>query len=600
MLNRLRLLKNHFGSCLLLTVATTSVAEAQMFHTGVDLFDRSTRRESRYYSHPINSVTRPDRSLQLLEVGTLSFEDAVRASLRSRLVNSGIRIDGNDARGLGLAEGEASSQSYSFSVHGIPYCKAQAVAHLINDVTAPALLGNLPQFDPSQIPAPQDWPSNDSFIANLNDMLASMNKHARILDPLDKCIAESDGDAQVAVRTIIDIDGLLYRTLIGEHEVLSLDAHHFEVSGIVRAFNSNPFDGELTDYTISTLTGDGTMTTDVFVTDTLQVPRANKVDHNFVYDKETTEFDEQSVFIHAINALDWFNSLGYEYKASKKMKLKIHAVINNDRNNALYTPESSSTGPTIQVGDGDGTFLQNLTIDADVVGHEFGHHIVFQTLKETKDDSLVVHEGLADAFTFLRTGNACLGESICPLNSPIKCEIRASCLRTAENTYKYGAADLPKEPHFRSQFISGLIWDLQATKAISMSDLTKLLYRSVDFFLSDSGYHDLILSLMLADKDLFAGKHLCAIEDAAIERGLSTVISDLDCQKSLPTLSDSTSSSPSSTSSKSRVSSSGTKEKSGCAVIGSSNTSGHGIWMLLTAPLLLAVIRRRRSAALES
>jgi len=595
----LNLMNNRVGGFLLLAVGMTPIAQAQMFRTGVELFDRSSRAEQRFYSHPIDSSGRLDGALQLLESGSVSFEDAVRSSLRSRLINNGIRIDGSNLQGLGLSAGESRSQEYIFSVNGIPYCKAQAVAHLINDVSAPAILGNLPQFDPSHIPAPKDWPADSSFMANLNTMMATMNKQAHLVDPLQKCIAEADGEAQMAVRTMIEVEGLLYRVLIGEHAVLNLDAHHFEATGIVRAFNSNPFDGDLTDYTISSFIGDGTMSTDVFVTDTLQVPRANKADHRFIADKESLEFDEQSVFIHAINALDWFNSLGYEYKASKKLKLKIHAVINNDRNNALYTPESTSTSPTIQVGDGDGTFLQNLTLDADVVGHEFGHHIVFQTLKETKDDSLVVHEGLADAFTFLRTGNACLGESICPMNSPIRCEIRASCLRTAENTYKYGAADLPKEAHFRSQFISGFIWDLQANESFSLTDLTKLMYRSVDFFLSDSGYHDLVLAMMLADQDLFAGKHLCAIEAAAIERGLESVIRDLDCHSSLPTLSDDA---PTATnnSSKTKIASGGTSEKQGCAVVGSSDSSNQSIWLVLVSPLLWAILRRRKSPVTAS
>ena len=73
-------------------------------------------------------------------------------------------------------------------------------------------------------------------------------------------------------------------------------------------------------------------------------------------------------------------------------------------------------------------------------------------------ESLVLHEGLSDFFTFARTGNACLGESICPATSDF-CYVPNQCLRTGDNDLALGDAISSPEPHMKSQFISGL-WDL--------------------------------------------------------------------------------------------------------------------------------------------
>src|SRR5690606_2594621 len=151
------------------------------------------------------------------------------------------------------------------------------------------------------------------------------------------------------------------------------------------------------------------------------------------------------------------------------------------------------------VGDGDGEKLQNLPKDSDVVSHELGHHVIFQSLTSTKGESLVMHEGLADYFAFARTDDPCLGESICPAGSPVGCELESQCLRTADNTYVLNV-DTKSEEHFKSQFISGMLWDLR-DNAVPAQDLDEMVIQATGMLLSNSGYHDLILTLMLADKD---------------------------------------------------------------------------------------------------
>src|SRR5690606_34583582 len=107
-----------------------------------------------------------------------------------------------------------------------------------------------------------------------------------------------------------------------------------------------------------------------------------------------------------------------------------------------------------------------LSTNSDVVAHEFGHHVEFESLQETRGESLVMNEGLTDYFAMARSGDSCLGESICPYNSSINCEVnqkapKQSCLRSA-TAVKYVLNENTKtDAHFKSQFISGMLWDLR-------------------------------------------------------------------------------------------------------------------------------------------
>lgn len=163
-------------------------------------------------------------------------------------------------------------------------------------------------------------------------------------------------------------------------------------------------------------------------------------------------------------------------------------------NNALYQPAVSSSGyPQIMVGDGDGNILQNLGKDNDVVSHEFSHHILFRTLTNTTGESLVLHEGLADLFTFMQTGNACLGESICPSGSSA-CWLPDRCLRSAENDLSYldtTYRSWVSAPHLRGQLISAVLWDL--AQDLNFTKVAQLTFTASSFFLEDSGLQDFVL-----------------------------------------------------------------------------------------------------------
>jgi hypothetical protein len=575
-------------------------SSARPFNSPIPIIEGLSEGHTKFYNYGNKLDAVEQQSFKLFESNIISLNEAVRRQISDRLQNPSVQI--RSSYGLGLTSSVSEDVvKYEFAVNGVAFCDIKLQARVVRGLSSPLIMGRIPDADISGIPERNDWPSKEEALNRVSRYIQGIQGSAvKIsLDSATQCVAIDSGIAIPVWKMLVLVDGLPYSALAG-HKIFRMNPSYFDVTGLARAYDTNPFDGKLIDYTVGKLIGDGTLTSDVFITDPVGVSRVTNSSHQFVYDVDLPGFDETSVFVHATEALDWFSSLGFKYAGKKLMKIKPHAIINGDKNNALYTPETSSSGPTILIGDGDGIWLQNLPKDADVVSHEFGHHVIFQTLKEVRGESLVMHEGLADFFTFARTGNACLGESICPVGSPIPCEVMAQCLRTGENDYIFGSPDLPVEAHRRSQFISGMLWDLSKDSVVPIKDLTAIVYRALSYFLDDSGYHDLILALLTADRELFDSKYGCSIYNAAENRGLGDEISDFQCDGTLPSLTASKSSGSTSSTSNGKIKSTGTSSKSGCAVIGNSDLPQTGnfatIFLLILLPLFVTSMQHRRKA----
>lgn len=262
--------------------------------------------------------------------------------------------------------------------------------------------------------------------------------------------------------------------------------------------------------------------------------RANAPDRQFLYPLDDERFDEAALYANAEITLQWFKALGEGVIDDEcfPIALKVHFEFRDGPNNADYqnVTKTPSGRPEIRVGDGDGKLLKGLARDPDVVGHELGHHVVFRGIRETSDkESVVIHEALADFFVYSRTGNACLGESICPTGSPA-CWIADRCLRTGENDLKFTDAKLPIEVHSRSQFLSAMLWELSNAPGTDRLDFTKTVAASIKYLLPRSSYADLIAALMLADRDRHGGENACAIYNAAVGRGLQERLTAYRCE----------------------------------------------------------------------
>jgi hypothetical protein len=257
-------------------------------------------------------------------------------------------------------------------------------------------------------------------------------------------------------------------------------------------------------------------------------------DLTFAFEPQDPRFAQATAFAHAERMLQWLTLPEHSYEfdlGCAPISLEIHAVFGRgDVNNARYVPavETDDGKPAIRIGDGDGRALMNLALDFDVISHELGHHVVYRAVKDTDDyESVVIHEALADYLNFAMTGDACLGESICPIGSDW-CEVASRCLRTGDNLLNLAQPDLPRDTHRRSQVLSGLLWSLRARLGDELT--TPLVFKAIEFLLPRSSYRDFVVALLLADAERNAGQNACGIHAAAVERGLGARIADLACE----------------------------------------------------------------------
>ncbi|MFK7873678.1 MAG: hypothetical protein AB8C84_11035 [Oligoflexales bacterium] len=329
-----------------------------------------------------------------------------------------------------------------------------------------------------------------------------------------------------------DPDGS-YRVVADTERFYQKEPLFFKATASIQAYATGPIDANLVVYELQ-VADTGYLDNDYFTVDPGTVSRAFSSDYNFVYSPTEIEFHEASVFAHAEETRLFFTKYGWNWTEETPLHVLIHATPNNSKNNGLYEPGTSYADgkARISLGDGDGERLAYLSLDADVISHEFAHHVIYRHLKASSRESLVLHEGLADAFTFLRTGNTCLGESICPDSPKSICSLPKECLRSGGTTLKYNSLEyeaLSGKDHLRGQVISGMVWDLKAS--IEDEKLIKTNLKALEFLYRTSGLQDWLVALMAADQEINNGDHSCDIYQAAITRGFEELLTDIDCAR---------------------------------------------------------------------
>ncbi len=476
----------------------------------------------------------------LFDSGQLSFKDAFGRFLRSGQLNPLVEVRGTtSATGLGLTGGGTSSVDYGFYVGGVPLCGFQVRAHQLPDRSL-FVLGNVPDVGLNEPLPERDWPDYDLAAATAvqetreqtGAVNAGVTSHSR-------CLYVANNQLLPVWQLEVLADGLPYRVLGDAYEVITLSPGFLDaVSGTGKAYPFNRLDPATVQVAFKDLVGDGTLSSELLKT---IVPsgyaKATQAEHTYNYAPTDKRFDEVQAYATAQGHLDYFTKLGFSWYGPKPLEIRLHTAPANRPNNALFVPgsESSGTKPSITIDDGDGQVLQNLSTDGDVLSHEFGHHVIFRTLHETTGESLVLHEGLADFFAFSRTGNTCLGESICPKGSPA-CVVDGQCLRTADNTLVYNDATWKQWAggsrnrlgHLHGQLISGMLWDLRRGDAtIPGDELAQTVMQAISYFKGNSGFRDLILSLLAADKALNSFRNEAAIRKVATDRGLGEFFADI-------------------------------------------------------------------------
>lgn len=475
--------------------------------------------------HPFGggfALTSPDRAP----------EELIAQALRDRMSNPLLGLTATPSPlALGLTTGTRSID-FGFHVAGVPVCRVQARAHVRVNGEA-VVLGTLPQVDANEPPppaSPSDWP--DLELA-LRHAAAAVEDASHVkLKSATRCFHVRSGHLMHAYDLLLSVDGLPWTALADGYEVFALAKGYFDafdVNGTAKVHPNNVLKGSPTAVKLKGLIGDGTLTSEYIKT---VVPSgttpAKEESHAFNYPPlSDPRYDEAAVFHYAQRHLSFVQSLGFAWYGPTPLLVKLHVKPAGRSNNALFVPAmDADDNPTISIDDGDGVELQKLALDADVISHELGHHVVFETLKKTDGEALVLHEGLADFFLFARADDPCLGESICPEGSNA-CIMEAQCLRSGALDLRYGdddwkswAGSLNRLGHLHSQVISGMLWDVRRDGLMSVTDLAKLVLRAISLLNEDSGFADFLAALVAADEELHAGQHVAKLKGAAVARGL--------------------------------------------------------------------------------
>ncbi len=392
------------------------------------------------------------------------------------------------------------------------------------------VLGSFPIIDPATKIIGR-FPLRKAALRSLSEAFLKRftGQKADEFKSLEECLFQKNDGLYPAREVLVRAGGETYRLWMSEDEVFRLEKTSFAAE--VQAYVKNASDQDLKTYSIPTKE-DGFLGNDKFQIDTHGIKKAYEPSNEFIYDPSDNRFKEASVFVHVNNAMDYFHQLGFKSLSKKKITIHINVLVNGSKNNAIYDPGSffEKDSPTISIGTGDGVHLRNLTTDGDVVSHELAHHMIYQSLTSTVGESLVLHEGLADFFAFAKSKDSCLGESICPENSPT-CRTYKTCLRSAKNDLVYKSEPyLQLTPHQQGQLVSGLLWDLFLKNNQNLDELAETTLQAVRYLNPSSDIQDFLSAFALADQSINQGRNICDFMDLGQKRGLGLFLDHANCK----------------------------------------------------------------------
>jgi hypothetical protein len=435
-----------------------------------------------------------------------------------------------DMKNLSLLNTSGISEvtDYAYLVGGYPICGAslRSVQHLNGDTV---IVGEIPVINHGVSPSDLDWPDvSESARKAIGDIsaLRGHNPASARVTKVERCLSNQQGFLDLAWDLVITLDGYQYGVHASDNKIFFATPRYFDATATVQAYDPNIATGTLKNFSV-TVNGDATMTNTYFTTAIgTGAARQSSASNTFTYTGANTTSAEASVFAHVNQHYDYMASQGYTWQGPKPLTVWVYS---GKPNNALYTPFDGVSGPYIRVSEGDGAILQNLAYDTDVVSHEFGHHVVYQSITTIAGEALVLHEGLADFLSFSRTGDACLGESICPTGSTI-CQVANQCLRTADNTLVYNDSvysSYATQPHRQGQLVSGFLWDLRKNGAIPGDTLTSLVLQAITYLPSSAAIKNLVAGVLYADS-LSNSTYQKTITQIASNRGLDPASLGID------------------------------------------------------------------------
>lgn len=218
-------------------------------------------------------------------------------------------------------------------------------------------------------------------------------------------------------------------------------------------------------------------------------------------------------------AFEWFrDTLNFDF-GSSFIQVVSDAPLTN---NAQYIPATDSLPTRILLGRGDGVQLRNLSSDPDVVTHELGHHIIYEYIKTAQGDSGVLHEGMADYFTYVMMNRPILGTTLVPDRPYLR-----TAILDAHDRYDQLPKDAPA--HQKGQYWSALLWRL---RDYNNDDQAAVANQMLHYLPPQPTLRDALVALLHAQEDAQQDTNaLCFTIEQAIELGFSDALRTLDGER---------------------------------------------------------------------
>jgi hypothetical protein len=138
---------------------------------------------------------------------------------------------------------------------------------------------------------------------------------------------------------------------------------------------------------------------------------------------------------------------------------------------------------------------------------------------QDKGERRQIHEGLADYLVYAATGDTCLGESV-----------KADCgLRPTEGNDKWAAVG--KSDYENGTALALTLWKLRTDLNIDPEKFDAMVFMTIDGLRLQSGFTDLIKSLLIANHAVNSGVGACKILNAFMASGFDSFAQGISCQE---------------------------------------------------------------------
>ena len=463
--------------------------------------------------------------------------------------------------------------------------------------------------------------SGDRFLSLLGEVPDTVNKpllSAEIPEgAAEKEILKTFAGADLAASEVCwsAAGGQLVKKVLGQFEYqgssfnfeyfegkLTYTRRGFDVTATIKAFPSRINQGTPSDHTITT-TEDGYLSdarlqaSSYSASGTIQ--RYNEPSN--VFNKSATVsdadsfYDQSASFLYGARHFDFLkDQYAFEYYSNTPIQL-IVGGIGTELNNAHFDPSAQpGVGGRIVIGQGQAPYLQNLGKDEDVISHEIGHYLIFKWIYDVSSlDSKVLHEGLADFFVYDRTGDTCLGESICP--GALKC-VTSSCLRVGNVDFTYGDDTWNKmsEFHKKGQLIATALYNIRSKVPPGVAG--KVAFKALSKVSPNCSIQQYVIALLHAEAELYRSANRAVFLEQLRNAGFSTWL--LGAETTLPPIPTVGGSSPAATTTSKKTSSKKWWEF-GCTAAGMDVERNWYVTGGLLLPLFFVIFTRRRAKGIQ-